>query len=278
MSQTSSSDLRVSAFYLFAPLDDFEALRAPLLAVAEDAGVRGSILLAAEGVNGTIAGSDDGVEAVLAHLRKDPRLSALSEKNARAARMPFGRLKVRLKREIVSLGVESVDPRRRVGAYVDPQDWNELISDPDVVVVDTRNDYEIAFGTFEGAVSPETRTFRSFPEWVRGQREAGQGKKIAMFCTGGIRCEKATSFLLDEGFEDVYHLDGGILNYLEKVPREKSLWRGDCFVFDERVAVDHELQPTWGKGAPDVARDVLPSEIYEPDDDDGAAPGDDLKA
>ncbi|MAA97461.1 MAG: hypothetical protein CMN87_18495 [Stappia sp.] len=275
MSQAASSTLRVSAFYLFVPLDDFQAMRDPLLAVAEAARVRGSILLAAEGVNGTIAGSDDGVETVLAHLRRDRRLADLSEKNARAERMPFGRLKVRLKREIVSLGVESVDPRRRVGAYVAPQDWNALISDPDVVVVDTRNDYEIAFGSFEGALSPETRTFRSFPEWVRGQREAGRAKKVAMFCTGGIRCEKATSFLLDEGFEDVYHLDGGILNYLEKVPREESLWHGDCFVFDERVAVDHDLRATWGEGAPEEAREVLPDDLYartepgEPSSEDG---------
>ncbi len=265
MSQSPEAPVRVSAFYLFAPLEDFEALRAPLLAVAQEAGVRGSILLAGEGVNGTIAGDAPGVARVLAHLRADPRLADLSDKASFAEKMPFRRLKVRLKREIVSLGVEGIDPRRTVGNYVSPEDWNALISDPDVTVIDTRNDYEIAFGTFERAVSPQTRTFRAFPEWVRGEREKGRARKLAMFCTGGIRCEKATALMLREGFDEVYHLDGGILNYLEKVPREESLWKGDCFVFDERVAVDHELSPTWGRDAPPEAHEVLPKDVVDRD-------------
>ncbi|WP_084650257.1 rhodanese-related sulfurtransferase [Stappia stellulata] len=257
------SDFRVSAFYHFAALDDFAALKAPIAALACGAGVRGSVLLAAEGVNGTIAGTDEGVEAVLSHLRADPRLAGLQDKSSRAERMPFKRLKVRLKREIVSLGVDGIDPVEKVGTYVAPEDWNALLQDPDVVLVDTRNDYEIAFGTFEGAVSPETRSFRSFPEWVKTAPAMANKPRVAMFCTGGIRCEKATSLLLEEGFGEVYHLDGGILNYLERVPREESLWRGDCFVFDERIAVDHDLTPTWGEGAPEDAHEVLPRAVIE---------------
>ena len=256
------TDIRISAFYHFAPLPDYEALRQPLLDVAGAAGVRGSILLASEGVNGTIAGPEAGIAQVLAWLRADPRLAALEEKASWADRIPFARLKVRLKREIVSLGVEGIDPTREVGTYVAPQDWNDLISDPDVLVIDTRNDYEVAFGTFEGASSPDTRSFRAFPEWLRQQREeACAPRKVAMFCTGGIRCEKASALLLSEGFEEVYHLKGGILNYLEKVPQEESLWRGDCFVFDERIAVDHALRPTWGQNAPDEALPVLPRDL-----------------
>lgn len=254
---------RISAFYHFAPLDDFAEMRAPLLRVAQEAGIRGSVLLAGEGVNGTIAGTQDGVERVLAHLRADPRLAGLVEKASFAERLPFGRLKVRLKKEIVSLGVAGIDPRKAVGTYVAPEEWNALISDPDVVVLDTRNDYEIAFGSFEGAVSPDTRTFRSFPDWVRKARADGDGRKVAMFCTGGIRCEKASALLLSEGFGEVFHLEGGILNYLEKVPEAESLWQGECFVFDERVAVDHSLRPTWGRGAPEAAREVLPAGLAD---------------
>ena len=272
------TDFRISAFYHFAPLDDFAAMREPLLRVAQEAGIRGSILLASEGVNGTIAGSQAGVERVLAHLRADPRLSALVEKASFAERMPFGRLKVRLKKEIVSLGVAGIDPRKAVGTYVAPEEWNALISDPDVVVLDTRNDYEIAFGSFEGAVSPDTRTFRSFPDWVRQARADGDGRKVAMFCTGGIRCEKASALLLSEGFEEVFHLEDGILNYLEKVPEAESLWNGACFVFDERIAVDHALRPTWGRGAPEAAREVLPAGLADelPDADPEAASGNDV--
>lgn len=255
------SDVRISAFYHFTPLEDHEGLRLPLLDLCRAEGVRGSILLASEGVNGTIAGPEAGIAAVLALLRSDPRLADLAEKASHADRMPFRRMKVRLKREIVSLGVEGIDPRRVVGTYVPPADWNALIADPDVVLIDTRNDYEVAFGTFEGAVSPETRSFRSFPEWVRSARQVANKPKVAMFCTGGIRCEKASALLLEEGFGEVYHLEGGILNYLEKVPREESLWRGDCFVFDERIAVDHDLAPTWGREAPAEAHAVLPADV-----------------
>lgn len=262
MSQDDALPVRVSAFYRFVALDDFAALRAPLLEAATAAQVRGSVLLAAEGINGTIAGSDAGVAAVLSHLRADPRLAALSEKASRAERLPFRRLKVRLKREIVSLGVAGVDPRHTVGTYVAPRDWNALISDPDTVLIDTRNDYEIAFGSFAGAISPHTRSFRGFADWVRGQRAARRGSRVAMFCTGGIRCEKATSLLLGEGFDEVYHLDGGILAYLEQVPARESLWRGTCFVFDDRIAVDHDLRPTWGRDAPDAARPVLPAGLF----------------
>ena len=257
------TDIRISAFYHFASLPDFEALRQPLLETAEAAGIRGSILLASEGVNGTIAGSEEGVAQVLAWLRSDCRLSGLQEKASWAERLPFARLKVRLKREIVSLGVAGIDPTREVGTYVPPQDWNALISDPDVLVIDTRNDYEVAFGTFEGACSPDTRSFRAFPEWLRQAGGTSAPRKVAMFCTGGIRCEKASALLLSEGFEEVYHLEGGILNYLEKVPQAESLWRGDCFVFDERIAVDHDLRPTWGRNAPDEALPVLPRDIAE---------------
>ena len=235
------SDFRISAFYHFAALDDFAALKAPLAALACRKGVRGSILLAAEGVNGTIAGTDEGVDVVLAHMRADPRLAGLKDKSSRAGRMPFKRLKVRLKREIVSLGVEGIDPVEKVGTYVAPEDWNDLLRDPDVVLVDTRNDYEIAFGTFEGAMSPETRSFRSFPEWVRTAPAMANKPKVAMFCTGGIRCEKASSWFLDQGFEAVYQLDGGIISYLEQVAPGDNRWQGECFVFDQRVSVDADL-------------------------------------
>ncbi|ADZ69858.1 rhodanese-related sulfurtransferase [Polymorphum gilvum] len=253
------SDCLVAALYKFVPLADHRDMREPLLRLCLDSGVRGSLLLAGEGINGTIAGSEDGVRSVLAFLRADPRLEDLEHKEARAERQPFRRMKVRLKREIVSLGVEGIDPRAQVGTHVPPQDWNALISDPDVIVIDTRNDYEFAFGSFEGAVNPRTRSFRQFPDWLRAQAALERKPRVAMFCTGGIRCEKATALLLAEGFNDVYHLQGGILNYLEKVPADESLWRGECFVFDERISVDHDLKACWGRSIPEAARGVLPS-------------------
>ena len=259
--QKPMPDVLIAALYTFADLPDYEDLRAPLIAVARGGGVRGSLLLAAEGVNGTIAGPAAGVSRVLDHLRADPRLQNLELKFSTADRMPFKRLKVRLKREIVSLGVAGVDPRRAVGTYVEPGDWNALIEAPDVVVVDTRNAYEVAFGTFDGALDPGTTSFRSFPQWVRDAAVLKDKPKVAMFCTGGIRCEKATALLVDLGFPEVYHLKGGILNYLEKVPEPESRWRGDCFVFDERIAVDHRLRPTWGAGAPEAALAVLPEDV-----------------
>lgn len=244
------SDFLTAAFYQFVALPDHKDLQAPLLACCEAHGVKGMVLLATEGINGTIAGSPAGVRAVLAWLRSDPRLAALQHKEATASRDPFYRMKVRLKREIVTLGVPGVDPTQLAGQYVKPADWNALISDPDVVVVDTRNDYEVAIGTFAGALNPHTRSFAELPKWVDQARAEGQPladtprkPKVAMFCTGGIRCEKSTAYLRAQGFDEVYHLEGGILKYLETVPEADSLWRGQCFVFDERVSVGHGLVP-----------------------------------
>ena len=232
-----------AAFYKFVALPDFAELRAPLLEFCEQCSVKGTILLAAEGINGTIAGEPARVREVLEFLRRDPRLADLEHKESGATKRPFYRMKVRLKREIVTLGVPSVDPTRMAGTYVKPEDWNRLIDDPDVVVVDVRNDYEVALGTFAGAINPETRSFRELPQWVREQSALKEKPKVAMFCTGGIRCEKSTAFLRSEGFDEVYHLQGGILKYLETIPAEQSRWQGECFVFDERVAVGHGLTP-----------------------------------
>ena len=231
----------VAALYHFTPLERFEALQKPIQEFCEHRGVRGTLLLAGEGINGTIAGRDADIRAALAHIRSIPELAALEHKESRAADMPFLRMKVRLKREIVTMGVDGIDPLASVGTYVDPQDWNALISDPDTIVIDTRNDYETAIGTFRGAIDPHTKTFREFPDWVRNRRDLGDKPKIAMFCTGGIRCEKATAFMKAEGYENVFHLKGGILKYLEEVPEDESLWDGACFVFDERVSVTHGL-------------------------------------
>jgi len=236
---------QVAALYQFTPFDDPAALREPLLAVCEQVGTKGTLLLANEGINGTIAGTDNAIAAVLDHIRSMPGCGELEVKFSFAPSMPFNRMKVRLKREIVTMGEPGVDPLASVGRYVDPQDWNALISDPDTVVIDTRNDYEVAVGTFEGATDPHTASFRDFPNWFRDNREElleGK-KKVAMFCTGGIRCEKSTSFLRGEGVDEVYHLKGGILKYLEEMPEEQSKWQGDCFVFDERVTVKHGLEP-----------------------------------
>ena len=236
--------LQVATFYRFADLPDFAALRGPLRAVAEAHGVKGTVLLAAEGVNGTLAGSPAGLGAVLDHLRDDPRLAGLEARLSDAEAMPFARLKVKLKREIVTLGVPGLDPAAQAGAYVAPADWNALIARDDVVLIDARNDYEVAIGTFEGAVDPETAHFRDLPGWLRQQEALRDKPPVAMFCTGGIRCEKATALLRAEGFDEVYHLQGGILHYLESVPEAESTWQGACFVFDERVAVEHGLTPT----------------------------------
>ena len=233
----------VAAFYQFVSLPDFAELREPLRALCADRGVKGTILLAAEGVNGTIAGPEDGVRAALAHLRSDPRLAELEAKESWAETMPFRRLKVRLKREIVTLGVPGLDPTEDVGTYVDPSEWNALISEPDVILIDARNDYEVAIGTFEGAVNPETASFRELPEWLEQQDALADKPRVAMFCTGGIRCEKSTALLKARGFDEVYHLNGGILKYLETVPEHESRWQGECFVFDERVSVGHGLVP-----------------------------------
>lgn len=236
------SGIAVSAFYKFVKLDDHAALRAPLLAAAERHGVRGTILLAAEGLNGTIAGTPDRTSAMLRFIRGLPGFADLESKDSRAESMPFRRMKVRLKKEIVTMGVPGVDPSETVGTYVAPEDWNALISDPDVLVIDTRNGFEVAAGTFRNAIDPGTRSFGEFPAFVERNLAHRTDRKIAMFCTGGIRCDKATSFLRARGFENVYHLKGGILKYLETVPPEQSLWQGTCFVFDERGGLTHGLE------------------------------------
>lgn len=231
----------VAALYKFVSLPDYQALREPLRQVMLDNGVKGTLLLAEEGINGTVSGWRQGIDALLAWLKRDPRFADLEHKESYCEEQPFRRTKVKLKKEIVTLGVPQVDPTRQVGTYVEPKDWNALIDDPEVVLIDTRNDYEVAIGTFERAVDPKTGSFREFPDYVNTHFDPRRHKKVAMFCTGGIRCEKASSYLLSQGFEQVYHLKGGILKYLEEVPAEQSKWRGECFVFDERVTVGHAL-------------------------------------
>jgi UPF0176 protein len=231
----------VAAFYQFVELPDFEQQRQPLLDQCQAAGVKGTILLAPEGINGTIAGSRQAIDQVIAWLRADPRLADLAPKESHAETLPFDRLKVKLKREIVTIGMPDVNPAQQVGTYVAPQDWNALISDPEVLVIDTRNQPEVRIGSFEGAQNPQTTSFRQFPDYVRTHLDPSQHRKVALFCTGGIRCEKASAFLLAEGFPQVYHLQGGVLKYLEEIPPEESLWSGECFVFDQRVAVQHNL-------------------------------------
>ncbi|MFM9828394.1 MAG: rhodanese-related sulfurtransferase [Sphingomonas sp.] len=233
----------VAALYRFARFGDPAAIRPSLLALCTAHGVKGTLLLAPEGINGTIAGSQAAIDAVLAHLRTLPDCAALEAKFSSAVAMPFHRMKVRLKREIVTMGVADINPLASVGTYVAPADWNALIADPNTVLIDTRNDYEVRIGSFEGAIDPKTRAFSDFPAWFDAHREDMHGKKIAMFCTGGIRCEKATAYVKAQGLDDVYHLQGGILKYIEEVPADDSRWQGECFVFDERVAVGHGLAP-----------------------------------
>lgn len=237
----------VAALYQFTPFADLTAIRAGLLAACQAQSVKGTLILAPEGINGTIAGTDAGIDEVLSHIRALPGCAALEVKFSRALALPFRRLKIRLKKEIVTMGQPGIDPRLKVGRYIPPQDWNQLICDPETIVIDTRNDYEVEIGSFKGAINPQTACFSDFPAWFRARRESllGQGKtpKVAMFCTGGIRCEKSTAFLISEGVSEVYHLQGGILKYLEEIPPGQSLWEGECFVFDQRVAVGHGLAP-----------------------------------
>ncbi|AUI86014.1 hypothetical protein BS333_06235 [Vibrio azureus] len=232
----------VCALYKFVELENYQELREPLLALMAEHSVHGTLLLASEGINGTVAAKRAGIDALLEWLNAEPRLSGTVYKESFSESQPFNRTKVKLKKEIVTLGVEGIDPRYVVGTYVKPQDWNELISDPEVFVVDTRNDYEIEVGTFKGAVNPNTDTFREFPDYVKENMDPEKHKKVAMFCTGGIRCEKSTAYMKEQGFDEVYHLEGGILKYLEEVSEEESLWEGDCYVFDGRVAVNHQLE------------------------------------
>ncbi|MEZ5707834.1 MAG: rhodanese-related sulfurtransferase [Blastomonas sp.] len=238
-----SGQTSVAALYCFAPLEDLAAVRLPLLDVCREGGVRGTLLLAEEGVNGTIAGTEDALEKVVAHIRSWPGFADMDVKYSTASAMPFLRLKVRLKREIVTMGVADVDAAHDKGHYVDPAEWNALISDPDTVLIDTRNDYEVRIGTFRGAIDPETKSFREFPQWFddHAERWREEGRKVAMFCTGGIRCEKATAYVRQQGFDNVFHLKGGILKYLETVEQDASLFDGECFVFDQRVSVKHGL-------------------------------------
>jgi len=237
---------KVAAFYQFVALPDFRELREPLRAFCAGLGLKGSVLLAAEGINGTMAGSEDGISALVEELRHGEvfggRLDKLELKFSQAEAMPFGRMKVRLKKEIVTLGDKTADPTRQVGVYVDASEWNALIASPDTLVIDTRNKFEVAMGTFEGAIDPTIASFGQFRDFVAQQLDPGKHKKIAMFCTGGIRCEKASALLLAHGFGEVYHLKGGILKYLEEVPEAMSRWRGECFVFDKRVALGHGLR------------------------------------
>ncbi len=235
----------VATFYKFVPLSEPGALRVELLERCLGWGLRGTILLASEGLNATVAGDRPSLDALLAWLHFHPEIGPFSHQESTTADAPFERMKVKLKSEIVTLGRPEVNPAQQaVGTYVEPQEWNQLIADPEVVVIDARNDFEVELGSFKGAVNPQTHSFRELPAYVASQLDPAQHQKVAMFCTGGIRCEKATAYLLDQGFEQVYHLQGGILNYLKTVPEAESLWQGDCFVFDERVAVDHHLAPT----------------------------------
>src|SRR5215218_3431457 len=238
--------LKVAAFYQFAALPDFQELREPLRRLGAALGLKGSVLLAQEGINGTVAGGDDAIDAFVHQLQSGAlfggRLDRLELKFSSASEMPFQRLKVRLKKEIVTLGDIAVDPTRRVGTYVEPSDWNALIAAPDTLVIDTRNAFEVAMGTFEGAIDPGIKSFGQFKEFAARKLDPDKHRKIAMFCTGGIRCEKASAYLLARGFDEVYHLKGGILRYLEGVPETESRWRGECFVFDERVALGHGLR------------------------------------
>jgi len=232
----------VAAFYKFTKLPDYRQQQPLLQSYCIEQGVKGTILLAEEGINGTIAGTRAAIDAVLALLRSDPRLSDLEHKESCTDTLPFYRMKVKLKKEIVTLGVAGIDPNEQVGTYVAPEAWNHLISDPEVTLVDTRNRYEFEIGTFNGAQNPDTDAFVEFPEYVEKNLDKNRHRKVAMFCTGGIRCEKASAYMLAQGFEEVYHLEGGILKYLETVPAEESQWQGECFVFDQRVAVDHDLE------------------------------------
>jgi UPF0176 protein len=236
------SQVVVSALYHFVTLDNFKSLRKPLYDFMIEHQIKGTLLLAKEGINGTVAGSPSSIGRLHRWLRSDDRLKDLRTKESYDESMPFYRTRVKLKKEIVTMGVTGIDPNHVVGTYVKPENWNELISDPDVTLVDTRNDYEVAIGSFKNAINPETETFRQFPDFVEKNMHPGKHKKVAMFCTGGIRCEKSTAYLKQQGYEEVYHLQGGILKYLETVPEEESLWQGECFVFDNRVSVNHHLE------------------------------------
>lgn len=265
---TSQDKYLVCALYKFVTLEDFKALRQPLKETLESLNIKGTILLAHEGLNGTVSGTQLAIDKMLEFLNKDKRINPISFKLSWHDEKPFYRTKVKLKKEIVTLGVDGIDPNESVGTYVSPKDWNALISDPEVTLIDTRNDYEIEIGTFKNAINPKTDSFREFPQYVANQLDPAKHKKVAMFCTGGIRCEKSTAFLKQQGFEQVYHLEGGILKYLEDVPKTESMWEGDCFVFDNRVAVNHDLEKShydqcYGCRLP-ITEEDKKSALYEP--------------
>ncbi|KUP94315.1 oxygen-dependent tRNA uridine(34) hydroxylase TrhO [Tritonibacter horizontis] len=261
----------IAALYKFTRFADPAALQAALQDLCEEQHVQGSLLLAHEGINGTIAGPRSGIDTVLAHIRSLRGCADLEWKEATSDHAPFGKMKVRLKKEIVTMGQPDVDPRATVGNYVEPEDWNDLIRSDDVVVIDTRNDYEVAIGTFEGAVDPKTESFRDFPAWWAQNKDRFHNKRVAMFCTGGIRCEKSTNYLLSQGVEDVYHLKGGILRYLEEMPPEQSTWQGDCFVFDNRVSVGHGLKEGPHSLCHGCRRPILPSDQDRPEYEAGVS-------
>lgn len=261
----------VAALYHFVSFERFADFRAPLQEMCDANGVKGTLLLAHEGINGTIAGPEVGIRTVLSFLRSQPEFAALEHKESWASSMPFLRMKVRLKKEIVTMGVEDIDPKKVVGTYVEPEAWNALIADPDTIVIDTRNDYETAIGMFRGAVDPNTKSFREFPDWVKNNPDLKAKPKIAMYCTGGIRCEKATAFMKEQGFDDVYHLKGGILKYLENVPETESLWDGACFVFDDRVSVTHGLKEGDHSLCHACRQPLTPEDLLSPLHEDGVA-------
>lgn len=261
----------IAALYHFTRFEDPVALKAPLLELCQNEGVFGTLLLAPEGINGTVAGPRSGIDAVLAHIRALIGSGNLEWKEATSDRRPFGKMKVRTKREIVTMGQPDVDPKAKVGHYVEPKDWNALIEKQDVAVIDTRNDYEVAIGSFEGAVDPKTQSFGEFPAWWQANKHRFHNKKIAMFCTGGIRCEKSTNYLLGQGVEDVYHLKGGILKYLEEVPSDQSAWRGSCFVFDNRVSVEHGLAEGPHLLCHGCRQPILPEDRSRPEYEEGVS-------
>lgn len=232
----------VSALYHFVRLEEPEAIRAPLLDFLNEQAIRGTLILATEGINGTVSGSRQAIDSLYQWFQQHPQLAGVKAKESFHDEQPFYRTKVKLKKEIVTMGIDGVDPQKIVGTYVKPSDWNDLISDPEVTLIDTRNDYEYQVGSFQGAVNPNTDTFRDFPKYVAENLDPAKHKKVAMFCTGGIRCEKSTAYLKEQGFDEVYHLQGGILKYLEEVSADQSMWDGECFVFDNRVTVGHELK------------------------------------
>jgi len=242
VSKSADKPITVCALYKFVTLENYQDMRNIVHGKLSELDIRGTLLLANEGINGTISGSNDNISKFIEWMKLDERLANLDYKLSYHDKQPFNRTKVKLKKEIVTMGVEGVDPNKVVGTYVEPQDWNDIISDPETVLIDTRNEYEFGIGSFEKAINPHTETFREFPDYVKDNLDPSKNKKVAMFCTGGIRCEKASAYMKEQGFEEVYHLKGGILKYIEEVEQDNSLWNGECFVFDDRVAVNHQLE------------------------------------